>query len=100
MSDAPDGRPRPTPRPRPSARPSPRPRVAGSRREREAADAVAPGADDTTPAATPSTARPRGARGTTAGTADRAANCIVFSLANPTPEVDPEMAAKYAAVEI
>jgi malate dehydrogenase (oxaloacetate-decarboxylating) len=27
-----------------------------------------------------------------------AENCIVFSLANPTPEVDPEMAAKYAAV--
>jgi len=25
-------------------------------------------------------------------------NCIVFSLANPIPEVDPEMAAKYAAV--
>ncbi len=24
--------------------------------------------------------------------------CIVFSLANPTPEVDPDMAAKYAAV--
>ena len=27
-----------------------------------------------------------------------AANCIVFSLANPIPEVDPEMAARYAAV--
>ena len=27
-----------------------------------------------------------------------APNCIVFSLANPTPEVDPDMAAKYAAV--
>jgi malate dehydrogenase (oxaloacetate-decarboxylating) len=27
-----------------------------------------------------------------------AANAIVFSLANPTPEVDPEMAARYAAV--
>jgi malate dehydrogenase (oxaloacetate-decarboxylating) len=27
-----------------------------------------------------------------------AANCIVFSLANPIPEVDPVMAAKYAAV--
>ena len=27
-----------------------------------------------------------------------AKNCIVFSLANPIPEVDPEMAAKYAAV--
>ncbi len=26
------------------------------------------------------------------------AGCIVFSLANPTPEVDPQMAAKYAAV--
>ena len=25
-------------------------------------------------------------------------DCIVFSLANPTPEVDPDMAAKYAAV--
>ena len=30
--------------------------------------------------------------------ASMAPNCIVFSLANPTPEVDPEMAAKYAAV--
>jgi malate dehydrogenase (oxaloacetate-decarboxylating) len=30
--------------------------------------------------------------------ASMAADCIVFSLANPTPEVDPEMAAKYAAV--
>ena len=27
-----------------------------------------------------------------------APGCIVFSLANPTPEVDPQMAAKYAAV--
>ena len=27
-----------------------------------------------------------------------APSCIVFSLANPTPEVDPQMAAKYAAV--
>jgi malate dehydrogenase (oxaloacetate-decarboxylating) len=27
-----------------------------------------------------------------------APDCIVFSLANPIPEVDPEMAAKYAAV--
>jgi len=30
--------------------------------------------------------------------ATMAANCIVFSLANPIPEVDPDMAAKYAAV--
>jgi malate dehydrogenase (oxaloacetate-decarboxylating) len=30
--------------------------------------------------------------------ASMAQNCIVFSLANPIPEVDPEMAAKYAAV--
>ena len=30
--------------------------------------------------------------------ASMAPNCIVFSLANPTPEVDPDMAAKYAAV--
>jgi malate dehydrogenase (oxaloacetate-decarboxylating) len=30
--------------------------------------------------------------------ASMARNCIVFSLANPIPEVDPEMAAKYAAV--
>jgi malate dehydrogenase (oxaloacetate-decarboxylating) len=30
--------------------------------------------------------------------ASMAPNCIVFSLANPTPEVDPEMAARYAAV--
>ncbi|SNR45021.1 NAD(P)-dependent malic enzyme [Blastococcus mobilis] len=30
--------------------------------------------------------------------ASMAKDCIVFSLANPTPEVDPEMAAKYAAV--
>jgi malate dehydrogenase (oxaloacetate-decarboxylating) len=30
--------------------------------------------------------------------ASMAPGCIVFSLANPTPEVDPEMAAKYAAV--
>jgi malate dehydrogenase (oxaloacetate-decarboxylating) len=27
-----------------------------------------------------------------------AEGCFVFSLANPTPEVDPRMAAKYAAV--
>jgi malate dehydrogenase (oxaloacetate-decarboxylating) len=27
-----------------------------------------------------------------------AENCIVFSLANPIPEVDPDMAARYAAV--
>ncbi|TFV66409.1 UNVERIFIED_ORG: NADP-dependent malic enzyme [Bacillus sp. AZ43] len=33
-----------------------------------------------------------------AAIASMAENCIVFSLANPTPEVDPEMAAKYAAV--
>src|SRR3712207_3839167 len=33
-----------------------------------------------------------------AAIASLAENCIVFSLANPTPEVDPEMAAKYAAV--
>jgi malate dehydrogenase (oxaloacetate-decarboxylating) len=30
--------------------------------------------------------------------ATMAPNCIVFSLANPIPEVDPEMAARYAAV--
>jgi malate dehydrogenase (oxaloacetate-decarboxylating) len=30
--------------------------------------------------------------------ATMAPDCIVFSLANPIPEVDPEMAAKYAAV--
>jgi malate dehydrogenase (oxaloacetate-decarboxylating) len=30
--------------------------------------------------------------------ATMAPECIVFSLANPTPEVDPAMAAKYAAV--
>jgi malate dehydrogenase (oxaloacetate-decarboxylating) len=30
--------------------------------------------------------------------ASMAPGCIVFSLANPTPEVDPEMAKKYAAV--
>ncbi|WP_091328800.1 NAD(P)-dependent malic enzyme [Geodermatophilus ruber] len=30
--------------------------------------------------------------------ASMAKDCIVFSLANPIPEVDPEMAAKYAAV--
>src|SRR5687768_1207537 len=33
-----------------------------------------------------------------AAIASMAPNCIVFSLANPTPEVDPAMAAKYAAV--
>jgi malate dehydrogenase (oxaloacetate-decarboxylating) len=33
-----------------------------------------------------------------AAVATMAAGCIVFSLANPIPEVDPEMAAKYAAV--
>jgi malate dehydrogenase (oxaloacetate-decarboxylating) len=33
-----------------------------------------------------------------AAIASMAPNAIVFSLANPTPEVDPEMAAKYAAV--
>jgi malate dehydrogenase (oxaloacetate-decarboxylating) len=30
--------------------------------------------------------------------ASMAPNCMVFSLANPTPEVDPVMAARYAAV--
>ena len=30
--------------------------------------------------------------------ASMAPGCIVFSLANPTPEVDPEMAARHAAV--
>jgi malate dehydrogenase (oxaloacetate-decarboxylating) len=30
--------------------------------------------------------------------ASMARDCIVFSLANPIPEVDPEMAARYAAV--
>src|SRR4051812_24039979 len=30
--------------------------------------------------------------------ATMASDCIVFSLANPIPEVDPEMAARYAAV--
>ena len=30
--------------------------------------------------------------------ATMAADCIVFSLANPIPEVDPEMAARHAAV--
>jgi malate dehydrogenase (oxaloacetate-decarboxylating) len=30
--------------------------------------------------------------------ADMAPGCIVFSLANPIPEVDPQMAAKYASV--
>ncbi|MGY1782992.1 NAD(P)-dependent malic enzyme [Geodermatophilus sp. SYSU D01036] len=33
-----------------------------------------------------------------AAIASMAADCIVFSLANPTPEVDPDMAARYAAV--
>jgi malate dehydrogenase (oxaloacetate-decarboxylating) len=33
-----------------------------------------------------------------AAIASMAQNCIVFSLANPIPEVDPEMAARYAAV--
>jgi malate dehydrogenase (oxaloacetate-decarboxylating) len=33
-----------------------------------------------------------------AAIATMAENCIVFSLANPTPEVDPVMAARYAAV--
>src|SRR5688500_15642943 len=33
-----------------------------------------------------------------AAVASMAPNCIVFSLANPTPEVDPEMAARHAAV--
>ncbi|MGY1653049.1 NAD(P)-dependent malic enzyme [Geodermatophilus sp. SYSU D01119] len=33
-----------------------------------------------------------------AAIASMAPGCIVFSLANPTPEVDPEMAARYAAV--
>ncbi|WP_104525596.1 NAD(P)-dependent malic enzyme [Blastococcus atacamensis] len=33
-----------------------------------------------------------------AAIATMAENAIVFSLANPTPEVDPEMAARYAAV--
>jgi malate dehydrogenase (oxaloacetate-decarboxylating) len=33
-----------------------------------------------------------------AAIATMAENCIVFSLANPIPEVDPEMAARYAAV--
>jgi hypothetical protein len=52
MTDTPDGRPRPTPRPRPGAapRPTPKPRVAGSRRDRDEADAGA------RPAPTPRTA--------------------------------------------
>jgi malate dehydrogenase (oxaloacetate-decarboxylating) len=33
-----------------------------------------------------------------AAVAAMAPDCIVFSLANPTPEIDPAMAAKYAAV--
>ena len=33
-----------------------------------------------------------------AAIATMAEGCIVFSLANPTPEVDPQMAARYAAV--
>jgi malate dehydrogenase (oxaloacetate-decarboxylating) len=33
-----------------------------------------------------------------AAIASMAPGCIVFSLANPTPEVDPEMAARHAAV--
>ncbi len=33
-----------------------------------------------------------------AAIASMAPNCIVFSLANPIPEVDPEMAARHAAV--
>ncbi|MCZ2859695.1 NAD(P)-dependent malic enzyme [Blastococcus sp. VKM Ac-2987] len=33
-----------------------------------------------------------------AAIASMAPNCIVFSLANPIPEVDPQMAARYAAV--
>ncbi|WP_346619831.1 NADP-dependent malic enzyme [Blastococcus montanus] len=33
-----------------------------------------------------------------AAIASMAENCIVFSLANPIPEVDPQMAARYAAV--
>src|SRR3954451_8314666 len=33
-----------------------------------------------------------------AAVAAMAPDCIVFSLANPIPEVDPDMAAKYAAV--
>jgi malate dehydrogenase (oxaloacetate-decarboxylating) len=33
-----------------------------------------------------------------AAIATMAENCIVFSLANPIPEVDPQMAARYAAV--
>ena len=33
-----------------------------------------------------------------AAIASMAPDCIVFSLANPTPEVDPQMAARYAAV--
>jgi malate dehydrogenase (oxaloacetate-decarboxylating) len=33
-----------------------------------------------------------------AAVASMAPGCIVFSLANPTPEVDPEVAARYAAV--
>ncbi|MGY2084586.1 NAD(P)-dependent malic enzyme [Blastococcus sp. SYSU DS0539] len=33
-----------------------------------------------------------------AAIASMAESCIVFSLANPIPEVDPQMAAKYAAV--
>jgi malate dehydrogenase (oxaloacetate-decarboxylating) len=33
-----------------------------------------------------------------AAVATMAGGCIVFSLANPIPEVDPDMAAKYAAV--
>src|SRR5829696_1245062 len=66
MSESPDGRPTPTPRPRPTARPSPRPRVAGSRREREDADAAR--------AAHPESRSRRAHRAETAGLAPEAAS--------------------------
>jgi hypothetical protein len=105
MTDAPEGRPKPSPRPRPSARPSPRPRVAGSRRDQKAADGAEPTVvQDAVPAeaatgtadrpaaiARPSkaTARPRTARASTATASDattdvprrRRASALVLALA-------------------
>jgi hypothetical protein len=66
MADSPEERPRPTPRPRPgtAARPTPRPRVAGSRRDRDDAEAVSRTVPQPRPRPGSRPARPATARST------------------------------------
>src|SRR4051794_10343965 len=66
MADTPEERPRPTQRPRPgtAARPTPRPRVAGSRRDRDDAEAVSRTVPQLRPRPGSRPARPATARST------------------------------------